>query len=398
MEFTKTDIARLADVDHTLVRIELNACYRHVPASAKNAIEQVRALGDYSFKEALEFLQNVSESSDLTLQHLEPANVPPTDLEWAAERVCKSEIIRQLGAIDAHYYRLTALDLNGVTTNLGKTKSGRELVFTQKDIISKIPQLRLLNNVEGKNIIITPLDTTAYYVLLDDATAEANNARLLQRAGYRPCLVQKSSPKSTQVVFKIPKMHREFSPDYEPNKKTPARFARDREDVNAYFVALNRHFGDEKITGLRHGFRLAGFRNLKEKYRFDEDKFPFVEILHAENVFCEKTAHLARNRLVESKIIAGGEAAGDLVQVYTSKQRKLVRRGGVVQEANPAARAESARLTHAVIQTVSRERRGHHRPRRLTETQIKTLIRAKNIAGSITEPAITRISVAPKLG
>ena len=408
MEFIKEDVARLADVDHNLVRIEMNACYQAMPSSAKNAIEQVRALGDHSFQEALEFLQNISESHDLTLQHLQPANVPPTDLEYDSEKKCKSEIIRQLGAVDAKYYRLTALDLDGRTINLGKEKgSDVERVFTQKDISAKIPQLRLLNNKENKNIIVTPLDTTAYYMFLDDAVDEINRASLRQ-AGYRPCLIQKSSPKSKQVLFKIPKTTVEFSPDYIPNEKTPARFRAAREDINAYFVALNRQFGDEKIQGLRHGFRLAGFRNLKEKYRFEGDKFPFVEILHTENVFCEKTSRLARNKLCESKIVDGGQAADELVPVYTSKQRKLVRNGGEVAVAADDIRSGIAGRSSEIACQISREEREkkemktlgrvRRQPRKLSPSQIDSLIntantasRARAIAGSvsvITEPTM----------
>ena len=61
------------------------------------------------------------------------------------------------------------------------------------------------------------------------------------------------------------------------------------------FNALNRDIGDSSITGLRHPFRLAGFRNFKDKHERD-GKFPFVELVETVNRFCRKTWELVAQR------------------------------------------------------------------------------------------------------
>jgi len=64
--------------------------------------------------------------------------------------------------------------------------------------------------------------------------------------------------------------------------------------VLALFNELNKSFGDERITGLRHPFRLAGFRNLKPKHLRD-GLYPFVKIISAVNVMCQKCINLVKD-------------------------------------------------------------------------------------------------------
>jgi hypothetical protein len=57
--------------------------------------------------------------------------------------------------------------------------------------------------------------------------------------------------------------------------------------VNRWFKDLNRARGDERITGLRHPFRLAGFENRKEKHLDPATgKYPFVRLVSAVNTIC----------------------------------------------------------------------------------------------------------------
>ncbi|MFT8913099.1 DNA-primase RepB domain-containing protein [Zymomonas mobilis] len=231
------------------------------------------------------------------------------------------EIVQQLDAVGAKHYRLVAQveTENGKnkSVNLGRERgSDEEKFFTKKDIIAMIPKLLYKNNAENASIIATPIDTGAYYICLDDAEV---NMKQITEAGYKPCVSQKTSWNSRYVIFKMTKNDDEIRTDF--NVKN-GKDADSRRDINDYFSALNFLNGDKKINGLRHAFRLAGFRNKKEKHGvsiYDEETkrklninissaeaeqrgsmlYPFVTLEHTENTFCKKTAEMARSGKVE---------------------------------------------------------------------------------------------------
>lgn len=65
----------------------------------------------------------------------------------------------------------------------------------------------------------------------------------------------------------------------------------DREAVLRLFNDLNKSMGDPEMTGLRHPFRLAGFRNMKQKHERD-GRQPFVEVKLSINRFCKRCIRL----------------------------------------------------------------------------------------------------------
>ena len=67
------------------------------------------------------------------------------------------------------------------------------------------------------------------------------------------------------------------------------------------FNGLNKDIGDPSITGLRHPFRLAGFRNFKDKHERD-GKFPFVGLVETVNRFCRKTWELVAQRQAQIEL------------------------------------------------------------------------------------------------
>jgi len=192
-----------------------------------------------------------------------------------AEQTIKPLVEQQLNALGCDKYRITIIpvDENQKPYLPGKRKDKEEKFYTREEVVDLIPMLRYENN-KGKHICITPMDDNAQYILIDDcrlSTDDVDGIGLdLEKTGIKPCLVQKSSWASTQVILKVPK-------------------ALERDDVNKHFVALNREYGDQKISGLRHGFRLAGFKNVKPKH-LKNGQYPFVEIVSAVNRFCTTTA------------------------------------------------------------------------------------------------------------
>lgn len=112
-------------------------------------------------------------------------------------------------------------------------------------------------------------------MLLDDCKLSLEE---LHKSDLKPCVYQQTSWDSYQAIFKIPNNI-------------------NRDVVNEYFKNVNKKYGDPKITGLKHGFRLSGFKNMKEKHkRINEDNnintshiYPFVRLLHGINTYCQKT-------------------------------------------------------------------------------------------------------------
>ncbi|CAK0758789.1 hypothetical protein CCP2SC5_240044 [Azospirillaceae bacterium] len=124
----------------------------------------------------------------------------------------------------------------------------------------------------GDNVFVTPLDHHAYYVLVDDL--RIGDDELLAR--YDACLIQQTSWSSRQAVVKVTR-------------------DLDRKALIQRFNVINREIGDPVITGLRHPFRLAGFRNMKPKYLRDDGLRPFVRPTHMANRYCPKLAEEVRS-------------------------------------------------------------------------------------------------------
>lgn len=176
-----------------------------------------------------------------------------------------------------------------------RTENGEraEKFFNTKDIQNSVGLLRKKNS-EGMNVLITPMDNHAFYVLIDDARPITGSdtespVKSWIEAGYKPCLALQTSWNSHQIIFRVPKEPFRFQ------DATGHREPFDRSGLHDYFQAINRQFGDDRISGLRHGIRLAGYRNMKPKHGREvtgkawDVEYPFVKITHADSTFCEKT-------------------------------------------------------------------------------------------------------------
>lgn len=260
----KEAVAALRRSNTTLVASRLD--YTGTVLPKENAIDLLKRVGGFDYGQAVAWLHaelGPVVTGAVVSRAAEQANAPRPFTK--AENVIKQAVDVQLDALDAERYRLTLMSYDESQKPFlpGKRRrSSEEHFYTRAEVVDLIPWLRFQNN-QGMNILVTPMDDAAHYILLDDARLSAED---LERTGFQPCVVQQSSWESHQVVFKVPR-------------------SMDRDAVLAMFSELNRTHGDMAITGLRHPFRLPGFRNMKPKHLKD-GLYPFVKVKLAVNRMC----------------------------------------------------------------------------------------------------------------
>lgn len=270
---SKEQIAALRRSDISLVAQKLG--HLGEVLKGENAIDLVKRVNGFDYHQAVAWLWHElgsAEAGVIVAKSLDKEN-PPRPFT-PAENVIKAAVLKQTDALGCDKYRISIVpERAGAKPYLpGKAggKDSEERFYSRQDLIEMIPWLRYENN-QGKHIFITPMDDHAFYVLLDDARVTQSE---LEKQGFEPCLVQNTSWDKQQMVFKIPK-------------------SVDREAVLKLFNDLNKSMGDQEMTGLRHPFRLAGFRNMKAKHERNGQR-PFVEIRLAVNRFCKKCLNLVR--------------------------------------------------------------------------------------------------------
>ena len=266
----KAEVARLRGVPVNQVALALG--FTGEIGRKENPIDLVKRVGGLDYQGAVTWLAHafgadVAAASAAQEVRAAVAGAPPVFTK--AEQVKARAITRQLDALAAPAYRVTVMkELGGkkVGQNLGKDSAGGpEQLWSRDDIIGMLPRLTA-ENARGGNVYVTPIDPAAHHVLIDDLKA-ADLARL-RADGYQPAVVLESSPGNHQAVVKV-------------GRDVPEAAA------NEWFKALNRELGDERITGLRHPFRLAGFQNRKPKYEA-AGQYPFVTVVEAANRLCQR--------------------------------------------------------------------------------------------------------------
>lgn len=267
---SKDQVGSLRKADISLVASHLG--YMGKVEQKENPIDLVKRVNKFDYEQAVAWLYHeigplltgavISESL---------VSAPPERPFTPAENSIKRVVLSQCDALGCDEYRVSIVpEKEGSKPYLPGKSGDTERFYTKNELVKLIPWLRYENN-QHKHIFITPMDNTAYYILLDDARVSAEE---LERKGFQPCLVQNTSWEKQQLVFKVPK-------------------SLDREAVLAVFNQMNKSLGDPDITGLRHPFRLAGFRNMKGKHRRDQQQ-PFVTVSVAVNRFCERCSALVR--------------------------------------------------------------------------------------------------------
>lgn len=277
----KEDVAALRRADTTLVAQRLGHLGPVLPK--ENALDLVKRVGGLDYGQAVAWLHaefGAVVAGAVVKQSLEAK--PPARPFTRADNAIKAAVMKQADGLGCDAYRVSVVpEGEGAKPFLpGKMLGGEERFYSRRELVELIPFLRFENN-QGKHIFITPMDDAASYILLDDARLQPAEIKAL---GLEPCLVQSSSWDRQQLVFKVPK-------------------DLDRDAVMAVFRQLNRLYGDETIEGLRHPFRMAGFRNVKAKHERD-GQFPFVTVGAAVNRFCTRCT-----ALVEQVIRTAAETA-----------------------------------------------------------------------------------------
>jgi hypothetical protein len=180
---------------------------------------------------------------------------------------------RQAAALDAPGYRLTFTHPDptkpGFNHGKGKGPDKTEKWYTDDEVRDLIPFISA-KNAQGYNVYITPQATQAHFILLDDT--DPARLQALTNHGFKPCLVQESSPGNVQAIFKAPK---------------PEQSRQEQSITNAVVDRLNKKFGDPQLSGVIHPFRMAGFANRKDKHRDEQGRYPFVQIRSAQGGECQ---------------------------------------------------------------------------------------------------------------
>jgi len=280
LELPKDEISKLRKLDISAVAERLE--YFEVIEKGENAIDLVKRVNGFDYGQSVAWLHDEFGAASAAQAVRENLDVSPPERPLTkAENTIKRAIKTQLDALGCDKYRISLIASNGKGAPYLPGKIGdEERFYSRNDIENLVRYLRYENNVGQRHIYITPMDDNAYYVLLDDVRS---TPKKLAEDGYKPCLIQSTSWKSMQAVFKLPKD------------------GVDRKAVIDVFNEMNKEMGDPSITGLRHPMRLAGFRNMKEKH-LQEGQYPFVRVLEAVNRYCKKTLDLVLQK--QQKLIS----------------------------------------------------------------------------------------------
>jgi hypothetical protein len=267
VDLAKEEISRLRGVPVNTVAVALG--HTGTIGKRENAIDLVKRVGGLDYNQAVAWLHHAfgpETAAEAVRAELEKN--PPAPVLSKPDQVKAKAIADQLDALAAPSYRVTLMrnvDGDQVGQNLGKREDGPEKFWSRNEIMAMIPKLTA-QNAQGANVFITPIDPSTRHVLVDDLSHD-DLVKLAKRS-YQPATITQTSRGNYQAVVKV-------SAELEERA------------TNEWFKALNRDLGDEKITGLRHPFRLAGFQNRKDKHEQPGGRFPFVEVVHAVNQFCE---------------------------------------------------------------------------------------------------------------
>ncbi|MEN1215555.1 DNA-primase RepB domain-containing protein, partial [Pseudomonas aeruginosa] len=186
----------------------------------------------------------------------------------------KSEQLKQFElyaeAVGAERYRVTSIKMQAdgrKQTFILDKKDGITRGFTPQEIEQRTPEMLRLQR-RGENLYYTPLSDKKHHILIDDMNRE--KLERLIRDGYRPAVVLESSPGNYQAIITVPKLGT----------------AHDKDVGNRLSDALNREYGDPKLSGAIHPHRAPGYENRKPKHQREDGSYLEVRLLKAERREC----------------------------------------------------------------------------------------------------------------
>ncbi len=193
----------------------------------------------------------------------------------------KSEQLKQFElyaeAVGAERYRVTSIKMQAdgrKQTFILDKKDGITRGFTPQEIEQRTPEMLRLQR-RGENLYYTPLSDKKHHILIDDMNRE--KLERLIRDGYQPAAVLESSPGNYQAIITVPKLGT----------------AHDKDVGNRLSDALNREYGDPKLSGAIHPHRAPGYENRKPKHQREDGSYPEVRLLKAERRECIKALALS---------------------------------------------------------------------------------------------------------
>ena len=194
----------------------------------------------------------------------------------------KTESVKQFeayhAAVHADRYRVTSIKMRAdgrKQTFILDKQDGVTRGFTSEALVQRTPEMLRLQR-RGENLYYTPLSDTKHHILIDDMNREKLDRLIAD--GYRPAVVLESSPGNYQAILTVPKLG------------TP----HDKDVGNRLSDALNREYGDPKLSGAIHPHRAPGFENRKPKHQRADGSYPEVRLLKAERRECGKALALSR--------------------------------------------------------------------------------------------------------
>jgi hypothetical protein len=194
----------------------------------------------------------------------------------------KSEQLKQFEryaqAVGAERFRVTIIKMRedgSKQTFILDKKDGVTRGFTPQEIAQRMPEMQRLQR-RGENLYYTPLSDKKHHILIDDMNQE--KLERLIRDGYQPAVVLESSPGNYQAIITLPRLGT----------------AHDKDVGNRLSDALNREYGDPKLSGAIHPHRAPGFENRKPKHQREDGSYPEVRLLKAEARECTKALELSR--------------------------------------------------------------------------------------------------------
>ncbi len=202
----------------------------------------------------------------------------------------------------------------------GKGPGGTERTYTATEVARLIPYLSR-ENMLGRDVYITPMDPANHYIVVDDMTPETGAA--FDAAGYRPALVQESSPGNQQAILRAPRLDT-------LGEQTAA---------NLVVVGLNQRYGDASFSGVIHPFRMAGFANKKPGRNS-----AFTRIVRAAGGICAKTVELLAEARARIQASRGRRLAAESAQERPVAPRVLPAPQGVADARHDALRARELRF------------------------------------------------------
>jgi len=253
-------------------------------------------------------------------------------IQQARAQAMKSEQLKQFEryaeAVGAERYRVTSIKMRGDGTKQTFILDKRDGVtrgFTPQEIAQRTPEMQRLQ-CRGENLYYTPLSDNKHHILIDDMNRE--KLERLIRDGYQPAVVLESSPGNYQAIITVPKLGT----------------VHDKDVGNRLSDALNREYGDPKLSGAIHPHRAPGYENRKPKHQREDGSYPQVRLIKAERRECVKTLALSSQidaeyqrqaalkarqpRLAKAKpaLELAAAASGSAIDAYQRHYRDILKR------------------------------------------------------------------------